>query len=90
MPTTAEEAKEHEKEMAMAGFHGAVGSSDATHIGMEKCSAWLRPSLRRPKLALPKRFFRGRLVENFNILFWDGQVVWPERTGAEQPFLGYS
>ncbi len=47
-------------------------------------------ALRRPKLALPKRFFRGRLVENFNILFWDGQVVWPQRTGVEQPFLGYS
>jgi hypothetical protein len=34
-PRTAEEAKTHMNELEIAGFTGAVGSTDATHIGME-------------------------------------------------------
>ena len=33
---------EHTKEFEVAGFHGAVGSMDACHILMEKCSHHLK------------------------------------------------
>jgi hypothetical protein len=36
-PTDAEAAEEHMHEFKQAGFHGAMGSSDATHIMLERC-----------------------------------------------------
>jgi hypothetical protein len=33
----SEEAKEHQEEFREAGFHGCVGSTDATHLGMLRC-----------------------------------------------------
>ena len=37
VPTREMSAEEQGYEMNLAGFHGAVASSDATHIVMEKC-----------------------------------------------------
>lgn len=37
MPTNSETASSHMHEMTIAGFAGAVASTDATHIVMEKC-----------------------------------------------------
>jgi hypothetical protein len=41
-PSTADEVLKYLHEYEQAGFHGCVGSTDATHIMMEKCSARLR------------------------------------------------
>ena len=41
-PTTSDEMIDHTKEYEMAGFHGAVGSMDACHITIEKCSHRLK------------------------------------------------
>ena len=35
VPTSGEEVATHLKEMETAGFHGCVGSTDATHVGIE-------------------------------------------------------
>ena len=40
-PTTEEEARSHMKEMEEAGFHGCVGSMDATNVKIEMCRMWL-------------------------------------------------
>ena len=41
-PSNPQEAAAHTVEFEMAGFPGCVGSSDATHITIEKCSQRLR------------------------------------------------
>ena len=56
-PSNADEAKIHEKEMALAGFPGSVGSGDATHVGMEKCSSWCSVNHSGPKLPMPSRTY---------------------------------
>jgi hypothetical protein len=38
-PSSEEEIRNHMFEMEQAGFHGCIGSTDATHIMLEKCSA---------------------------------------------------
>jgi hypothetical protein len=38
VPQAAEEARTHIVEFSKAGCHGCVGSSDATHIAVDKCS----------------------------------------------------
>lgn len=42
MPTTAEEAEDSGRQYANAGFHGAIGSTDATHIPCEKVKDGLK------------------------------------------------
>ena len=42
LPLTTESLKDCEAEFLMAGFPGCVGSTDASHIVMEKCSYRLR------------------------------------------------
>ena len=41
-PQTAEEAQSHMYEMGLAGFNGALGSMDATHVTIENCRFGLR------------------------------------------------
>jgi hypothetical protein len=41
-PKNNEDAQTHMHEMKLAGLHGAVGSTDATHIVLEKCSNRLK------------------------------------------------
>jgi hypothetical protein len=38
IPLTQEELENHTREFALAGFHGCIGSTDATHVAIEKCS----------------------------------------------------
>ncbi len=42
MPETEEEILSCMYEYTQAGFNGCIGSSDATHIIMEKCKARLK------------------------------------------------
>ena len=57
MPRNAEEAKTHMHEMELAGFPGCPGSTDATHIAMDKCYNLLRQIHKGPKLHLPSRTY---------------------------------
>ena len=41
-PTNKEEAKTHSHEFNLAGMHGAIGSMDACHVILEKCSHRLK------------------------------------------------
>ena len=41
-PKNSSEAQTHQKEYEVAGIHGAIGSMDACHVIIEKCSARLR------------------------------------------------
>ena len=41
-PSTANEMKLHTREYEISGFHGAIGSMDACHIIIEKCSHRLK------------------------------------------------
>ena len=50
MPTNMETAATHVHEMSQSGFHGAVGSTDATHIVMEKCHHNLKQYHMSPKV----------------------------------------
>jgi hypothetical protein len=49
MPMNAEEASNHLHEMTLAGFVGAIASTDATHIMMEKCKHFLKQYHQSPK-----------------------------------------
>ena len=50
-PMNREEAQEHLNEMAQAGMNGCLGSTDASHVLMEKCSNSQHQSHRGFKLA---------------------------------------
>ena len=56
-PVTAEEARSSAHEFNMAGFHGCVGSSDATHVTWEKCYAKLKNQHTSFKSSLTTRAF---------------------------------
>ncbi len=57
VPLTVEECQTHVHEFKMAGFNGYMGSSDATHIAVEKCSYRLRNSHLGPRQHLTVRSF---------------------------------
>ena len=57
MPRNAEEAKTHMHEMELAGFPGCSGSTDATHIAMDKCRNLVCQLHKGPKLHLPLRTY---------------------------------
>ena len=67
-PSSAEEAMSHQHEFNQAGFHGAIGSTDATHVSMEKCPSWLHHINKGGKLSNPSRTYnltvnhRGRIL----------------------------
>jgi hypothetical protein len=56
-PLTNEDCQTHMNEFGMAGFTGAIGSTDATHITVEKCSYRLRNNHLGPKQHLTARTF---------------------------------
>jgi len=56
-PRTKEEASDCAYEMGLAGFHGCIGSSDATHVGLEKCGWRLAQMHKGPKLRMPSRTY---------------------------------
>jgi hypothetical protein len=47
------ESKTHQYKLESAGLTGAVGSSDAMHVGMEQCSYRLMNLHSGPKLKMP-------------------------------------
>jgi hypothetical protein len=51
LPQTASDAAEHMSEMADAGFHGALASTDATHVMLERVSHSQQQSHRSWKLS---------------------------------------
>lgn len=56
-PTSAEEIADAMAEFAEAGFDGCIGSADATHIIMEKCSSRLKNQHTGGKLSQTARAF---------------------------------
>jgi hypothetical protein len=56
-PTTADDCQTHMHEFRLAGFNGAIGSSDATHIAIEKCTYRLRNNHLGAKQHLTTRTF---------------------------------
>ena len=56
-PETNEDLVEHTAEFSMAGFNGCIGSVDATHVSMERCSHWLWQSNKGFKLNMPSRTY---------------------------------
>jgi hypothetical protein len=67
-PMTAEDAVQQMLEYAAAGCHGCLASSDATHIGMEKCSFRLRNMHMGPKLTMPSRTYNMSVNHRRRIL----------------------
>jgi hypothetical protein len=67
-PRTQEEAEIHMREMREAGFHGSVGSQDATHIGMERCSYDRWNMHKGAKLNMPSRTYNMTVSHRRRIL----------------------
>lgn len=57
IPSTTTAAEDCMHEMNVAGFHGCIGSSDATHVGLEKCSWRLTNLHDGHKLNMPSRTY---------------------------------
>jgi len=57
-----------EKIFAMAGFNGACGSSDGTHIGMLQCPSWASVGHLGHKLATPSRNYNATVTHSHQIL----------------------
>ena len=68
VPTSGEEAATHLKEMETVGFHVCVGSTDATHVGMERCSYRLAQICRGGKLPMPCRTYNMTVNHRRHIL----------------------
>ena len=62
MPQNAEEGKIHMHKVELVGFPGCLGSTDATHIAVDKCYNLVRQLHKGPKLHLPSRTYD--LTEN--------------------------
>lgn len=57
IPETADDLKQHTAEFDMAGFHGCVGSVDATHVSMLRCEHTRSNEHRGHKMDLPSRTY---------------------------------
>ena len=81
-PTTYEEVKQHMAEFAMAGMHGACGSSDATHITSENCEYNLRNNHIGGKSSHTTRTFNVTVNHRRRILFSTrgGPGRWNDKT----------
>ena len=71
-PSNAAEAATHMVEMVAAGFPGCIGSTDATHVLLEKCSAWLRNQHMGPKIAGTARTYNATVNHRRRILHTTG------------------
>lgn len=72
MPHTAEEAAMHTGEFEEAGYPGCVGSSDATHVTMEKCEHRLRNNHLGGKSSLTTRTYNLTVNHRRKILHSTG------------------
>jgi hypothetical protein len=68
MPTNPEQAANHMYEMNIAGFPGCIGSTDATHILIEKCSSRLRNQHLAAKLPGTARTYNATVNHRRRIL----------------------
>jgi len=68
-PQTAEQAKTHIREMALAGFPGCVSSTDGTHISMDKCAYRFRQLHIGFKLCFPSRAYNLSANHRRQIMF---------------------
>jgi hypothetical protein len=67
-PSTPDEAKEHMLEMEQAGLPGCLGSTDGTHVIVEKCSMRIRNSHLGPKLPGTARSYNATVNHRRRIL----------------------
>jgi hypothetical protein len=68
VPTNPEQAANHTHEMNIAGFPGCIGSTDATHILIEKCSSRLRNQHLAVKLPGTARTYNATVNHRRRIL----------------------
>ncbi|KAL7524074.1 hypothetical protein ACHAWF_000807, partial [Thalassiosira exigua] len=68
LPADAKQAQEWATEYGMAGFTGAMGSMDATHIGMLKCQYRLKQFNISWKLNMPSRTYNTTVTNRRRIL----------------------
>ena len=68
VPTTKEEAALHTKEFEKAGFAGAVGSTDATHVIIKKCRYQVRQAHLGHKMNKTARTFNVTVNHRRRIL----------------------
>lgn len=69
LPASGAEAMKWASEYAMAGFHGCMGSMDATHVGMLKCPYKLKQFNDSWKLNLPSRTYNTTVVHTRKIIY---------------------
>jgi DDE superfamily endonuclease len=81
-PETEEEVKDAMAEFSEAGFHGCIGSTDATHVILEKCSASLKNMHLGGKLSQTARAYQITVNHRRRIL-WTTQgfpARWNDKT----------
>jgi hypothetical protein len=66
-PKTVDEVETHMHEYQLVGYAGAIGSTDATHIALEKCSYRLKKHL-GAKQHLTTRWFNHTINHSHQIL----------------------
>ena len=62
------DVKSFQRIFAIAGFDGAMGSSDGTHVGMLQCPSWAGINHRGFKLAIPSRNYNATVTHFRQIL----------------------
>ena len=56
-PATKINVSSHERMFKLAGFDGCIGSTDATHVGILNCAAWVHNIHKGFKLKIPSRTY---------------------------------
>ena len=68
-PIDKEQAQYHVNEMELAGFHGCIGSTDATHVSMAKCPISRANEHKGHKEGLPSRTYNITVNHRRQILY---------------------
>ena len=81
-PSNPEDAKRHMFEMGLAGFNGAIGSIDATHVTIESCRYGLRQIHLGHKLSKTARTYNTIVNHRHRILSFTGEYPsrWNDKT----------
>ena len=67
-PENKEEAKKHMQEFKDAGFNGCLGSMDATHVKMDRCSNLMQLAHKGYKMPFPARTYNTTVNHRRRIL----------------------
>jgi len=67
-PENAAEAKRHTREMEEAGFHGCLGSMDATHVKIDMCRHSLQQANMGYKMPFTARTYNVTVNHRWRIL----------------------